>query len=103
MRHALVVFQMVHGAVVSFAESIAEIAPGAFIDGRMLVDVVIVSIGMAMVGEVAACGFNALMKTTALSIAVFVGCLVPAVIVILVRRSTGERLRFISLGLDRAG
>jgi hypothetical protein len=81
LRHALVVFHVFCGAVVSFAETFAECLAIMLIDRGMLVDLVVIGVGATMVGEVVASSFDTFVKTATLSVLIGVRRLLPAVLI----------------------
>lgn len=74
---------VLHGAVIAFLETFAESVSVASINGWVLVDTVVVGIGTAVVGEVAASCFNTFVEATALGVLIGVGRTIPVVIAIL--------------------
>jgi hypothetical protein len=79
-----VVLHVIHGAAVACLEPIAEFATIPLVDGRALVDLVIVSVSAAMVHVVTASGFNAFTEALALRIAIAIGSAIPVAITVLV-------------------
>jgi hypothetical protein len=93
---------MIHCAAISFLESIAEGANGVAVYRRMLELRMVIGISMAVVGEVAACGFNSFVETAALGILPVIPGPIPIAVLILRLHCRGQRLSFIRLGLDGA-
>lgn len=98
-------------APIAFLETFAESPAVVFVNGRMLVDIMVVGIGMPMVSEVAASGLDALVEAAALGvIPVGVRWTIPVAItiLILILPCCGlrwlccgrQRLRGVSFGLD---
>jgi len=102
-----VIPHVLHGTAIAFLEAIPEFAAITFVDGRMLVYVMIVGVGVATVHVVATGSFHAFMEALALGIAIAVGCAVPiaipVVIAVLILSSAGNWLCFMRDGLYRSG
>ncbi len=81
----VVVLHVIHGTSVAFSEAIAEILASAFVDGRVLVYVVVIGVSVTVFVEVVARGFDALLISAALRIAVFRGRLVPSVMIVILK------------------
>jgi hypothetical protein len=93
---------MFHGAVIAFFESVAKITPGIFaLDGWMLVGIVIIGVGMAVVLEVAARGFDTFVEALALGIPISVRRAVPVAILVLILSRSWYGLCFVSAGFHR--
>jgi hypothetical protein len=98
----VVVHHVVHGAVVSLTEAFAEIVASAFLDWGVFIHFVVIGIGVAMLADVVAGRFDALVKAAALCIAIFRWRLVPPVMIMVLRQGrTGNRLCFVSAGFER--
>ena len=102
-----IALHMVHGAAIAFFEAVAEFSAIPLINGRVLVDLMIVGIGMTMVHEITTGCLNTFAEPLALRITVLVGSAIPVAIAILVlvlvlRRAGLRRSRigFLRAGLD---
>ena len=71
---------VVHGTVIALTEALAEITAGfSSLDWRVLVHLMIVSIGMAMPAEVVPCRFHSFVIAPLLRIAITIRRLIPAI------------------------
>ena len=97
-----IVLHVIHGAAIALFEAFAKIVAGFSLVRGVLVHLVVVGIGVTMLAIVMSCGFNALVKTALLCIAVVSGSSVPTVMVLVLCR-TGNRLSFVRTGFECAG
>jgi hypothetical protein len=97
-----IVRHVLHSAMVPFTEAFAKVFASFPIDGWVLVHFMIIGIGMAMLAEIVARSFNALVKSALLCIAIIGGWLIPTVMVLRKGRA-GEGLRFMGTGFESAG
>jgi len=79
-----VMLHVIHGAAVACLETIAEFATIPLVDGRVLVDLVIVSVRVTAIHVVAASGFNAFTEALALRVTVAIGSAIPIAVLVLV-------------------
>jgi hypothetical protein len=94
---------MLHCAAIPFTETFAKFPACVSFDGRMFVHAVVIGVGMTVPAHIVPRSFDALVKSTALGIAVFRWGLSPAVlIVVLHERRMGGRLGFESARVKRA-
>jgi hypothetical protein len=102
-----VVSHVLHGTAIAFLEAISEFAAITSVDGRMLVNVMVVGVGVAAVREVAASSFHAFTEALALWITIPIGGAIPiaiaVLIAVLILGGTGCRLYFMRDGLDGSG
>src|ERR1700749_4661543 len=91
----VVVFHVIHRAAISFLEALAELAARALVDGRVLIHLVVIGIGVAMLAVVVACSLDAFVESALLCITIFRRWLVPATVVVLILCRAGERLCFV--------
>ena len=98
----VIVFHVIHSATISFPEAFAKIVASISIHRRMFVHVMVIGIGVTMLAEIVAGGFDALMITALLCFAISGRRLIP-MIVILILSSHGNRLCFMSAGFESAG
>jgi len=99
-----IVPHVIHGAVITFLESFAEVLASFSLDWGVFVHFMIIGIGMAMFAEIMSCSFHALVKTALLCVAIISRGLIPAVlIVVLVLCRTGSRWCFMRAGFNCAG
>lgn len=71
VRHVVaiaIMLHVVHGATIALAETFAEGPAVMFINRRMLVNLVVIRVGMAMISEVAARSFNTFMEAATLGV-----------------------------------
>ena len=73
---------VIHGTVIAFTETFAEVSAGfPSLDGWVFVHLVVIGIGVAMLTEIVPCGFNAFVIAALLRVAISLRSLVPAVAV----------------------
>jgi hypothetical protein len=97
----VIVHQVVHGATISFTEAFAEVLASAFLDRRVFIYLVVISIGAAMLADVVTGGFDALVKSATLRIAIFGRWLVPTVVIVILGEcGAGNRLCSVSAGFE---
>jgi uncharacterized sodium:solute symporter family permease YidK len=103
MGLVVIVPHVIHRAAVAFAETFAVVlASLSSLDGRVFVHFVVISIMVASFAHVVPSGFNALVETSALRIALVVsGRLIP-VVMVLGEGCAGDRLCFKRVRLEGA-
>jgi hypothetical protein len=79
-----VVLHVIHGATVAFFKALAEFAPIMFVDGRVLVHLMIVGVGVTAIHVIPASGFNTFTEALPLRISVSVWSAIPVAITILI-------------------
>ncbi|MGC1424843.1 MAG: hypothetical protein WA815_20980, partial [Terracidiphilus sp.] len=62
----VIVFHVIHSATISFPEAFAKVVASISIHRRMFVHVMVIGIGVTMLAEIVAGGFDALMITALL-------------------------------------
>ncbi len=98
----VIVLHVVHSPVIALTEAFAELVASFSFDGWVFIYFMVIGIGVAMLAVVMSRGFNALVKTALLCIAISRRWCVP-VVVVLVLRGTGKWLGFMSIGFECAG
>ena len=86
-----IVLHMIHGAAIALFEAFAKFVASFTFVRRVLVHLMVVGIGVAMLAVVMSCGFDTLVKTALLCIAVVSGSSVPAIVVLVLCR-TGKQV-----------
>jgi hypothetical protein len=79
-----VVLHVVHGAAIAFLEAVAEFATVAFVDRRMLVDLMIVGICVTAIHVITTSCLHTFTEALALRVTIAVGGAIPVAIAILV-------------------
>jgi hypothetical protein len=75
---------MIHGAAVAFFEAVTEFAAVAFVNRRMLVDLMIVGVGVAAIHVVTTSRFHTFAESLPLRVPIAIGSAIPVAIAILV-------------------
>lgn len=96
----VIVLQVIYGATVTLTEAVAEVLASFSINWRVLVHFMVIGVGVAMLVEVMASGFDALVKAALLRFAILRRWLIPTV---LIRCSTGNRLCLMGTRFQSAG
>jgi hypothetical protein len=96
----VIVLQVIYGATVTLTEAVAEVLASFSLNWRMLVHFMVIGVGVAMLVEVMASGFDALVKAALLRFAILRRWLIPTV---LIRCSTGNRLCLMGTRFQSAG
>lgn len=96
----VIVLQVIYGATVTLTEAVAEVLASFSLNWRMLVHFMVIGVGVAMLVEVMASGFDALVKAALLRFAILRRWLIPTV---LIRCSTGNRLCLMGTSFQSAG
>jgi hypothetical protein len=96
----VIMHHVIHGAAISFTEAFAEVLASFSFNWRMLVHFMVIGVGVAMLVEVMASGFDALVKAALLRFAILRRWLIPTV---LIRCSTGNRFCLMGTSFQSAG
>jgi hypothetical protein len=96
----VIVLHVIYGATVTLSEAVAEVLASFSINWRVLVHFMVIGVGVAMLVEVMASGFDALVKAALLRFAILRRWLIPTV---LIRCSTGNRFCLMGTSFQSAG
>ena len=97
-----IMLHVIHGAAIALFEAFAKIVASFSLIRRVFVQSMVISIGVTVLAVILPGGFNALMETALLRVAIISCSSVPTVVV-LVLCSTWSRLCFMGTGVERAG